>query len=316
VDIRRIDLNLLVLFDALIAEGNVTRASRRVHLSQPAMSAALKRLRETFSDPLLVRGERGMEPTRKAKELIGPVRDALARIEAIVTPSVHSDVASVERSFVVAGSEYVSLVVLPALGRELEMLAPKISLSVVNLDPSDPLAPLDSGSVDLVIAAYSGERPNIHSRILFSDKYVCIARKDHPVIRGRLSMAQFVAASHVVIRRQTGGLGGIVDDLFSQMGTPRKTAVTLPGLLAGPRIVMETDFIMATANRVATALRKEFPLQVLAHPVRRDRFEVSQFWHQRMMSDVVHRWLRELISRVCASLNSAPQRKGNPKPRK
>jgi DNA-binding transcriptional LysR family regulator len=309
MDIRKLDLNLLVMLDVLVAEGSVTRAAKRVHLSQSAMSSALNRLRQALDDPLLVRAERGMEPTRKARELIGPVREALARIESVISPPMPADVESVERTFVIAASEYVSFVVVPALSRELERLGPRLSLSVVRLDPNDPLAPLHSGAVDLVIAAHASERPNIHSHILLSDKYVCIARKRHATIRGRLSMAQFVASSHVVIRHQTGGIGGIVDDLFLLMGKPRKTAITLPDLSAGPHIVMETEFIMATANRIAISLRKQFPIQILAHPVRRDQFEVSQFWHQRTHTDAMHRWFRETIHRVCKELDSKPSQR-------
>src|SRR5690349_13212552 len=126
MDIRKLDLNLLVLFDALITESNVTRAANRVHLSQSAMSSALNRLRDIFQDPLLVRVARGMEPTRKARELIVPIREALAKIETAVTRTVPSDVSVVERTFSIAASEYVSFVVMPSLSRQLEKLAPGI----------------------------------------------------------------------------------------------------------------------------------------------------------------------------------------------
>lgn len=308
MDIRKLDLNLLVLLDALMSESSVTRAAQRVHLSQPAMSAALNRLREIFDDPLLVRVAGGMEPTRKAREVIVPVREALTTIQRAVTPTVAYDPRFAERTFAVAASEYASFVIMPDLAQELERLAPRINLAIVRLNLADPLEPLRSGAVDAVIAAYAGEGSYIHRSVLFTERYVCIAKKHHPRIFGHLTLRQFIQCSHVVIRQQTGGVAGIVDALFHKLGKPRKNPISLPDLLALPHIITQTEHIATVAERVATSLIKQFPLQLLPHPVRKDQFPVSQFWHERMHSDPIHCWLRELIQEVCRGLDSPMRR--------
>lgn len=299
---RDIDLNLLHLLDLLVSECHVTRAAERANLSQPAMSAALKRLRDYYRDPLLLRTPRGMEPTRKAKEIVTPIRAALAQIRhANTSGSEPVDPRTVEKTFTIGTSEYGSLVVMPSLCREIDRLKAKLSISMVELE-KDPLEPLRSGAVDIVIAAGPTETTSIRRRRLFTDRYVCIARDGHPDIAGRITMKQFIDASHIRVRQRMGGKTGIVDSMFHDIGKVRRCAITLADFLAVPHIIADTDHVMTVAARVAQSLEKRFPIQIVPHPLRKDHFEICQFWHQRMDSDPVHAWMRNLIERVSRNL--------------
>jgi len=298
VDIRKLDLNLLVLLDVLLSEASVTRAAKRVYLSQPAMSAALNRLRAVFDDPLLVRTRGGMEPTQRARELIGPVRSALASIRSVIEPPGALSARNLDRTFAIAATEYVSFLLMPPLVKELRQSAPDVALTIHRVDLVNPFEPLRLGSVDLVIGAHLNATASIHRSDLFSDTYVCIARKDHPRIKGRLTYAELLGTPQLIVQGQAGGMTGAVENVFRQRGLSRKPVITLPDYLAVPHIIMGTDLIMNVPERVAIALKKQFALQIVKHPFRRERFNVSQFWHQRSDADPVHRWLRDAMERV------------------
>jgi DNA-binding transcriptional LysR family regulator len=306
MDIRKLDLNLLVLLDVLLSEANVTRAAQRVHLSQPAMSAALKRLRTAFNDPLLVRTRRGMEPTQKAKDLIGPVRAALGSIQAAIEPSGAVNESRLDRTFAIAATEYVSFLIMPPLIQTLRQVAPNVALTISRIDLNSPFEPLRLGNADLVIGAHLSATSLIHKSDLFSDTYVCIARKNHPRVASRLSYAQLLETPQLIVQGQVGGVTGAVENVFRQRGIPRKPVITLPDYLAVPHIIIGTDLIMNVAERVAVALIRQFPIQIVKYPFPRERFSVSQFWHQRSDAEPAHRWLRDTIERVSMKI----ERKG------
>ncbi len=308
MDIRKLDLNLLVLLDVLLSEANVTRAARRVHLSQPAMSAALHRLRATFHDPLLVRTRGGMEPTHRAKDLIGPVRAALAGIQAAIEPPSSISARELDRTFAIAATEYVSFLLMPPLIEELRRIAPNVALTISRIDLAAPFEPLRLGSIDLVVGAHLNATSFIHKSDLFSDTYVCIARNNHPRIKRKLSYTQLLETPQLIVQGQAGGITGDVENVFRSRGVSRRPVITLPDYLAVPHIIMRTDLIMHVPERVAVALEKQFPIKIAKYPFPRERFSVSQFWHQRSDTDPGHRWLRDAIERVSRDLEKQVMR--------
>ena len=303
VNIRRLDLNLLVVLDALLSEGSVTRAAGRVHLSQPAVSNALARLRIYFQDELFVRRGAKLEPTRKARALMQPIRDLLHQVDHVVLAHpVKFDPKRSVKTFRVAATDYVNFVLLPALLARLEIDAPSISIDVCELDRARPMDALLRDEIDLVLGSVSATNTYIHRADLFSDDYVCIARKGHPTIKKRLTLGQFVACSHVVIRQQNGGTGGILDEVLQQQGQHRLISISLPQFFAAPYIVMKTDALMTVTARIGLELEKAYPLRVLKHPVGLRPFTIAQLWHQRTHTDPTYQWFRKTIFDVARQM--------------
>ena len=194
------DLNLLAYFDALISEGQVSRAAERVNLSQPAMSLALKRLRELFDDPLLVRTPHGMVPTTRARELIGPVREILRRSGDLLHPRGQFVPAEASGSVVLMSTDYVSMLVMPPLMRQIEMIAPGVRIDAQAVDPEQLRYRFESGRVDIGVGICVNPPGELRIRQAFEEQLVCIARAGHPDIEGRLTLEQFMANPHVQIR--------------------------------------------------------------------------------------------------------------------
>jgi len=303
MNIRRLDLNLLVVLDALLSEGSVTRAAGRVHLSQPAVSNALARLRSYFQDQLFVRRGGRLEPTRKARTLMQPVRDALSQLDRVLlSDPVTFDASRSAKSFRVATTDYANFVLLPSLLARLQVEAPSVVMDVCELDRSRPLDALLGNEVDLVLGSVSATSTYVHRADLFSDNYVCIARKGHPRIRKRLTLPQFLNNSHVVIRQQNGGTGGILDELLEQQGKHRAVSISLPQFFAAPYIVMKTDSLMTVTARIGRVLEEAYPLRVFEHPVGLRSFTIGQLWHQRTHTDPTHQWFRKAIFEVARTL--------------
>jgi DNA-binding transcriptional LysR family regulator len=202
------------------------------------------------------------------------------------------------KTFRVAATDYVNFVLLPALLARLQSHGPSISIDVCDLDRVRPLDALLADEVDLVLGSVSATNTYIHRADLFSDDYVCIARKGHPTIKKRLTLAQFVNCSHVVIRQQNGGMGGILDEILQQQGKQRSISISLPQFFAAPHIVMKTDSLMTVTQRIGSALQEVYPLRVFKHPVGLRPFTIAQLWHQRTHTDPTYQWFRKTIFEV------------------
>lgn len=293
VHLAGIDLNLLVALDALLEERHVTRAARRLGLSQSATSHALARLRELLRDPLLVRSGAVLVPTPRALALAPPVRGILETIRSTLAgPSF--DPASSVRTFVVATSDYFELVVMPLLVRELVRAAPAIDL-VVRPAPEDFVAMLGGGRLDLVIGvSVPPGAESVHRRALFDDGFACVVRAGHPVLRRGLDLDRFAAMGHVFIAPR-GTRGGVVDDALAKKRKVRRVAAMVPSFLAAPAIVAESDLVLTMPARLAERLAPAFDLRVLPPPLALPRFTVSAYWHERAHHDPAHAWLRARI---------------------
>lgn len=298
VHLGTFDLNLLVALDALLAERSVTRAAARIGITQSAASHALSRLRKLTGDELLVRGRDGMLPTIRAGVMRAPLRRALEEItSALSSPRAFDPKTARMRAFVGA-SDYAELVLLPGIMARLVREAPGVELRVL-MPGHDPASELAAGKLDFVImpAPPGDEAQGIRGRQLLRDRFVCVARRAHPLAKTKaLTLSSFAGAAHALIS-PWGMEGGYVDDALARRGLRRNVAVAVPHFLAAPHIVASSDLLLTVAKRVAEVLAEPLGLVVLAPPreLELTGFAMSILWHERTHEDPARRWLRDVI---------------------
>lgn len=305
MNIKNLDLNLLRVLDAVVSERHVSRAASRLHLSQPAMSNALNRLRAALDDPILVRGKGGMLPTPRAEALAGPVRETLAALEQALLASQSFTPAGLSQTFTLIMPDYYALLLLPLLRQRIAQQAPGVRLALLGFSEGSVGPLLDSGSADLAMGL--GERlkaPHLLASDLFCDDFVVVARAGHDTINGSLSLEQYLAADHVLVSTQGGKFHGYVDQVLEARGLQRKVVLSVPQFLIAPSLIQQCGQLVATIpGRLAAHYASHYPLQVLPPPIELDGFQVQQIWHPRTDNDPAQRWLRQLVSEVAAELS-------------
>lgn len=307
--LEAMDLNLLVALRALLEERHVTRAARRVGLSQPAMSHALARLRGLLDDPLLVRTSKGMQPSARASGIVRPLARALEDVERALAAPKAFDPTTSTQTFRIATNDYIELVVLPRLLATLSREAPGVDVRVASLG-SRAFEHLGEGRSDIaigVVGAMGEPIPprGIRSRRLLTDDFVCVVREGHPRLKKRLSLDDFVSLSHALVAPR-GKSGSVVDTALAKLGKTRRVAVEVPHFLVAPHIVRETDLILTLARRVARALAPLLGLRQLAPPLELPGFSMAMVWHERQHNDPAHVWLRAVVASAAAELEHAP----------
>ncbi|MCD4482945.1 LysR family transcriptional regulator [Chromobacterium vaccinii] len=290
------DLNLLITLNALLAEGSVAGAARRLGLSPSAMSRALARLRATMGDPLLVRAGRGLVPTPRAlalRERIGPL---LGEAEAALTPARELDLSALERTFTLRTSDGFVENFGPRLLERAVREAPGARFRFA-LKADKDSAPLRDGSVDLdtgVVGASAG--PELRVRMLFRDRFVGVARAGHPLLDGEISAERYAAARHVCMSR-SGQERGPIDAALKALGLRRNVATLVGGFTAALALARATDLVASVPERHTGFLRdgmQSFPL-----PVTVPGIVISMIWHPRHDADPAHRWLRGCVKAAC-----------------
>jgi DNA-binding transcriptional LysR family regulator len=292
----------LTALRALLAEKHVTRAAKRIGITQPAMSHALNRLRATLGDPLLVRTARGMQPTPRAEAMAQPLERAWRDLSAVLAPPEAFEPSRSTHKFVIATTDYVELVLLPSLCARLWREAPGVDLRFVSIvaRPDEDLA---EGRVDLAIGPPGTlGTSGVRTQTLFDDSFVCVMREDHPLAKRKLSLDAFLALPHVLIspRGETGS--GIVDRTLARLGKKRRIALELPHFLVAAHLVRETDLVLTLATRVARELAPMLGLRTVAPPVEIAGFAMAIGWHERRQADAPHAWLRRLVADVAKRL--------------
>ncbi len=292
--LRRLDLNLLPVLDALVTERHVTRAAHRLGLSQPATSHALARLRDLLGDPLLVRGPGGLVPTPRALAIAPRVREALELTARALAGEPAFDPATARRAFHVAASDYAELVVLPRLVAAIRTLAPGVDLWSYPV-PADPAAALADGTIDVALVPRRPSWPaGVYERRLFDETFTCAVRRGHPAAQRRLTLPRFCELDHLLVAPR-GTTGSYVDDALAAAGRTRRIAVAVPHFLVAPHVIAATDLIATLATRVARTFEATLRLALLAPPVELTGFTIALAWHERTQRDPAHRWLREQI---------------------
>lgn len=303
MDFHGIDLNLLAAFDALMSERNVTRAATQVGVSQPAMSAALSRLRTLLGDPLFLRSAEGLLPTPRAQELATPISQALRQIESTLVKSPAFIPSEATLSINLGLSDYPAFVLLPALLETLGEQAPGLSLHVHAFSDRDHAVDLlDAGVIDAAIGVPpTHPEGRILTRPLLRDEFVTIVAKDHPAARKGMSMKTYLSLSHVLVSPE-GQRHGLVDQALAEQGKQRKLALTLPQMFAVPGVVARTGMTATVMKRIALSSAASRKLALFPPPVSLPEIVFHLIWHRRSDGNPAQRWLRGLIESVAATV--------------
>lgn len=296
--LRGIDLNLLLVLDAVLRESSVTGAARRLGKSPPAVSHSLSKLRDLLDDPILVRAGRSMVPTPYAEELATSVSEAVRQAAEVLRPAGVIDPARLERTFRIIATDHVLAVIGPGLDRALTEAAPGVDLHVVPYGGPE-LDALRDGTVDLAIGVFPDPGPEMQRRKLFDDSFVCCTREG----RGPLDFHAYVAASHVLVSPR-GGERGLVDRILEERGTRRRVARTVPYFWSALELVAESDHVITISRRLAHRAAELLPLEIHRPPLDLPDYTLVVMWHPRFERDPTHRWFRDVL--VTATPSSLP----------
>lgn len=289
--LRSINLNLLLVFDAVYSERSISKAAVKLHLSQPAVSNALTRLRERLEDPLFERNSQGMSPTPRAKVLMDPVRRALDILEQGLRRDDSFDFTHSDREFVIAVEDYGETIVLPRFVDWLAKTAPQVR---INIRP-EPSAQLESqlrdGTVDLALDYFALQHLGYESHRILSENLLTLSRRDHPTIGEQLSLDTYLKLHHIALvpRMRTTPM---IDLALSKRGLKRSISVTVPHFLSMPVLVQSSDMICTLPRRMANLYADHFRLKVHTVPLRIPEFPIYLIWHDSLDGDAGHRWLR------------------------
>jgi DNA-binding transcriptional LysR family regulator len=301
MDTKKLDLNLLVALEALLAERNVTKAAGRLNLSQPALSAQLNRLRDVFGDPLLIPAQRGMIATARALELQQPLHAALEQVRGVVVAQSPFDPATAHLTFSLAASDYIQYAVLMPLVLLLRHEAPGIRIAWHGIDGRTVGRQMEQGDIDLGFITPHMAPDALRARKLFDETYVCIARRNHPRIKRKLDLATFGALEHIVVSPRGGGFSGATDQALETLGYTRRVGLSIASFLMAPELVARSDMIALVPKRLVSGRAEA--LQILEPPLMVPGFAISLIWHDRTTTHAAMRWLRE---RVVALVSARP----------
>lgn len=312
MNLKNIDLNLLVYLDALLSTRNVTQAAESMGISQPAMSNGLRRLRELFSDPLLIRTKDGMSPTERAEELQPLIRQIVASVESAVEPDKGFDPAVADRVFRLSVSDYGEGTLMPPLLRRMDVIAPNITLDI--LTPSDvSYEDVESGNVDLVINRFDDLPQSFHNRVIWRDDFSCMISR-HNAIRDNFNLDSYLEASHVWVSKTGMGIGvgvepdavqqlGWVDDALSRMGKKRRIRVFTRHYQAAMQLAELRDLVITLPSKSARLQKDNPDVIILPPPFEIPEIELKMAWSPLLQHNPAHQWLRGLIADVAAGLD-------------
>jgi DNA-binding transcriptional LysR family regulator len=305
-NLRSVDLNLLVAFDALIAERNVTRAAARNGLSQPGLSKALNRLRYLFDDPLFVRCDGGMEPTARALELAGPIHGALAAISRTLTLPAAFDLATVSATVKIATIDLYHMNLLPSLVWRLRQHAPGVDLQVRANDCSCLREQLAEGDIDLALAPLGTRSDELCAEPLWNDRLVTLVGPNSP-LRESMTIEDYAAAGHLVdaghVQVSPDGVGrSVVDAILTARGLRRRIVLVLPNSAGIPFVVAATDLIATLPSRIVKGLASVPNVRMLTPPLPDVEVSPHMFWHRRTDADPLQVWLRAAIRDIAAGI--------------
>jgi DNA-binding transcriptional LysR family regulator len=303
--LRSIDLNLLVVLDALIAERSVQQAGKRLGLSQSATSHALDRLRKLLGDQLLVRTASGMEPTPRALSLAGPLRAALQDIEGALAPDTF-DPAAAEGGFSLAVETYGTIVVLPQVA-QIRKEAPAIEISVWSGSADDILDGIDRGTFDIAIGSFKHLPDRFMTCHLLSDEHVCIMRTGHPNARKSLSLEKYLAADHLLLNMSTAR-SDEVDDALATQGFARRIAMRVPHALAAIIALTRSDMMASVTKGAANIFAQSGPLVQTRLPFSVPAAEFRLVWNRRVHHSPGHVWLRRKLIAIAADEDTSARR--------
>src|SRR5262245_11049951 len=310
MNLRAIDLNLLVALDALLTERHVSRAAVRIGLSQPAMSNALSRIRTLFRDDILVRTPHGMEPTPRALELAGAVRSVLRQVERTFERESDFDPGNSSLLFRLRMSDVIGFLFLPGIIAALETVAPNVALEISHLPPSETLDALDSDRIDLAVSMGLQHSGAIKEFPILEDRMMCLVRDGHP-LQSKNDLETFLAYRHLRIAMSPTD-SRFVENVLASLGRHRDVAINIPHWLLAPTLVRVSDLVAVMPGRLAqSVIREKKGLAIVKLPFATERFDWTIYWHRRHDMRAAHIWLRELIATVAKGTSSVSSDRRN-----
>jgi DNA-binding transcriptional LysR family regulator len=294
MELKNIDLNLLLVFHHLLAERRVSKVAETLGMTQPGVSNALKRLRLVLGDELFVRTARGMEPTPYAAQLGEPIGYALSTISDSLNEGVRFDPATSERRFKIGMTDIGEVYFLPALMAALREQAPRVTISTVRNTAVNLQDEMEAGHIDLAIGLLPQLKSGYFQRSLFRQRYVCMFRQGHELDKDSITVDEFERAEHVVV--VSGGTGhAIVDQSIERLGIQRRVGLTVPHFVAVGHILAASSMVATVPERFAMACGKPFGLRYATHPLTLPEISINIFWHARFNKEPANQWLRRLI---------------------
>jgi DNA-binding transcriptional LysR family regulator len=296
MDLKDIDLNLLVIFRQLLQERRVSTVADNLGLTQPTVSNALNRLRQQLGDELFLRTSRGMEPTAFAMELAEPISYALSSIHETLNQRTRFDPENSQRKFILGMSDIAEIDFLPKLMKVLADVAPHVSISTIRTTGADLAADMEAGRIDIAIGWLPHLKTGFFQRRLFTQQHVCLFRRGHHLDKETpLTKEEFEAAEHVVV----SGIGtghATIDASIGKLGVKRKAVLTVPHFVAIGHILATTDMIATVPERFARHCTTPFGLRYVPLPLKLSEIGINIFWHSRFHKEPGNQWLRSLLS--------------------
>lgn len=307
-DFRALDLNLLRVFDAVMAEGSLTRAADKLALTQPAVSNAMRRLRDALGDELLVRQGHGVQPTPRAMALWPIVRDALGNLQHSLAPA-HFDPATASTTLILAMADATAGTLVPNLVPILEREAPHISIRIVPLTTRDPRSLLDAESADMAVGhfpavladltarAQSGALVPHEHRRLYDGEYVAVMRKNHPLALMPLTLEHYCAARHLLVSF-SGRAYGFIDEALAALGRERHIVLTVNQYATAARVVTQSDLVTVLPRHFVPITGIQHQLQIHPLPLEVQAVHVDALWHKRGPNQAAYEWLLQALNRA------------------
>jgi len=303
----KIDLHLIRILHTVLTDRSVSRAAIRLGMYQPAVSAALKRLRELSGDPLLVRSGSGMVPTDAGLRMIEPAASILRAAEMLFTDARGFDPATATNTFRIAASDYLDPLFLPMIVAQIKSQAPLAQIEIHPLSSdSDYHTHLSLGHVDLVIGNWLKPPEDLHMARLFGDDVVSLVNQDHPAVRRGWDVDSWLAAEHIAPTPLHPGARGIIDQMLDDLGRRRHIAARCAHFSLIPDMVASSLLVLTTGRQYCERFVQRLPVRILDCPVQLPRLMYYQLWHERTHSSNAGRWLRERVKSVAASLRPPP----------
>jgi DNA-binding transcriptional LysR family regulator len=306
-----LDIWLIRVLRTLLTERSVTQAAMRLNQTQPAISTALRRLREILNDPILVRGKQGMVPTEYGASLLGAAQRALREVEFVATPHGDFDPASSRRTFRIAAPDYLNDFFMPTLASAFREAAPSARLEIESLSPLlDHERALDDGEIDLVVGNWARPEPRFARQDLFTDSFVCLMRRNHPLAKEPLTLERYALAPHLAPTPYSGGKPHPIDIGLQRAGIQRRIVVTIPYFGLVPQVLLQSDLIFTATRRFALHYAALLPLAVMDAPVPFPRIKcyLMSLPHSDRPTDIA--WLRGLMGQVSDGLTGGKGRPG------
>jgi DNA-binding transcriptional LysR family regulator len=300
MNLSKVDLNLFIVFDAIYTEANLTRAGQIVGITQPAVSNALSRLRETFNDPLFLRTAQGMVPTPMAQNIIGPVRNALQLLRVSVQESRIFNPKDANKTYRISMTDLSEEMLLPTLFQRLRRQAPGVQVESFLSRRRETTKELAAGRLDFAVDAPLNTDPQVRHVKLFDDRYVCVLRQGHPLARERLTLDEYLSLTHIQISSRRSGLG-YIDLALGKMGLQRRISLRSQHYLMAITVIQGTDMAMT----VPQCFARRHNLHCIELPVAGiPTLESHLYWHESTDQDPANRWMREQIIEIAQQVGS------------